>query len=84
MDLGAVELQAVVITDHFLVGTSFTLRFTGEPGVTDWQVMGSPDLPDFMDNRTADSTIHETSPGEYEAATELGILPDHYFMRIER
>jgi len=56
-----------VITDSFLLGTVFTIRFTCGPGVSGWKVMGSSDLHDFGDDKTADSTISEASPGVYAA-----------------
>jgi len=52
--------------------------------LTGWKVKGSNDLQTFSIDKTADSTITETSPGVYEALVELGSLGNRYFLRIER
>jgi len=73
-----------IITSASLEGTTFTLLFTGEAGLTDWKVKGSSDPHGFADDWTANSTISETSPGNYQAVVELGSLSNTYFLRIER
>ena len=60
-----------------------TIHFTAAAGLTNWKVMGSNDLQAFTD-KTADSTITETSPGIYQAMVQVGGVGNKYFMRIAR
>jgi hypothetical protein len=74
----------ILITGCSLDGTDFTIHFTGQAGATDWRVMGSVDLNGFPDDRTAGSSITETSPGIYEVIVDMSDQPERYFLRIER
>jgi hypothetical protein len=74
----------IIITDASLAGTRFTLRFRSAAGLTNWTVMGSSNLQGFTDDRTANSTITEPSPGIYQAVVELGGVGNKYFLRIAR
>lgn len=73
-----------IVTECFKTGTNFTIRFTGEAGVTDWKVKGSSDLFSFPDDKTAESVITETSMGSYEAVVDVSGEPANYYFRIER
>ncbi|MEM9236129.1 MAG: family 20 glycosylhydrolase [Verrucomicrobiota bacterium] len=64
-------------------GTSGTITFTGDPGVTTWKVMGSDDLIDFDTDETSNATVIEISPGLYTATLDFTGYPPSYFLRIE-
>lgn len=74
----------LMITDVSLAGTMLTVHFSGEAGVTGWKVFGSSDLRNFGDDRTAQSTISEATPGNYTAEVGLDGTPPSYFVRIHR
>ena len=87
---GAVRAVFELITPVNIAGVSLNgvirvINFTGAEGVSDWRVMGSEDLVTFPFDRTADSIIIETSPGNYRADVDLSAgSPAAYFVRIER
>lgn len=75
----------IEIFDLRVIDGQISIRFTGEPGVSDWQVKGTADLSEFSDNLTASSELRETStPGIYEAVIQIEDLSNRYFVRIER
>jgi|GEM_PF-1114366 len=81
-----IDLYSIDIHRVQLVGNTYEMSFTSNPGVTNWVVKGA-DLPsDFTIDWTGATTITETSPGRYEARVDLGDnteLPRHHFL-IER
>lgn len=80
-----IPVTPVDITGVSLNGFTLVINFTGAEGVNDWKVMGSADLVTFPLDRTADSIIIETSPGQYRADVNLSAgSPAAYFVRIER
>lgn len=72
------------ITGLEKTATTFTIRFQGAAGRTDWKVTASTDLVTFGIDETASSTITEATPGSYEAVVDLVGKPANYFLRIER
>jgi hypothetical protein len=80
-----IPVTPVHITGVSLNGVILVINFTGVEGVSDWRVMGSADLVTFPFDRSADSIIIETSPGNYRADVDLSAgSPAAYFVRIER
>lgn len=72
------------IVGSSLHGTDFVIRFTGEPGVIDWRLMGSFNLKDFDISLAAETVFTEIAPGEYEAAINVMDKPSRSFFRVER
>jgi hypothetical protein len=79
-----IPLPRTRIVGTELQGSLFSLKFSGEAGVSDWLLKGSNDLNGFPDDLTAGTTLTEPSPGNYEAAVDLSGFPDTYFIRIIR
>ena len=78
------ESPELAITNVSLSGNSLMILFTGEAGASDWKVKGSRQRHSFLDDKTADSAITETSPGHYTAVVNVASTPSKYFVRIER
>ena len=78
------ESSPITITESALMGTDFVIHFTSEAGLTGWKVTGSDNLLNFPNDKTAASTISETSPGVYKAVVDVSGEPGRYFLRIER
>jgi Cadherin domain len=70
------------ITGVSLSGTTLTLDFTGEPGVTNWKIMAGTDLQSFPIDETPGS-ISEGPPGVYQALIDVTGDPPRYFLRVE-
>lgn len=75
--------SAIVITSFTLVDNTATIGFTGEAGVTTWQVKASTDLLSFPIDETPNSTITEGPAGVYSAVVDVTGAPNPYFLRIE-
>ena len=82
LDTSAPTILRVGATD--LVGTNYTARFKGEPGVANWKVKGGTDLSSFPDNLTAASTITESKPGCFLMSVPIiGAAEGAYLLRAE-
>lgn len=66
-------------------GSSLTIEFFSDPGLTGWVIKGSATLQTWPDTLTGVSVITEPTPGSYRAAVNLDGTPSAaYFLRIER
>lgn len=65
------------------VGDRLRIDFTGPPRVSEWRLMGSPDLQSYSDDLTAAAGIIESAPGEYVAEFDVAGKADLYFVRVE-
>ena len=75
----------ITITNTHMSGRTFTIEFTGEPGLTGWRMNGSATLEGFPDDLTAVTTFSEVTPGNYQSVTDLTGYPAfRYFLRIGR
>lgn len=71
------------ITGFAVSGNTATITFTGEAGITTWQVKASTDLLSFPIDKTPDSAITENPAGTYSAEVDITGAPATYFLRIE-
>lgn len=67
-----------------LRGSNFTIHFGGEPGISDWRMLGSEQKKTFADDLTTNTGFSETTPGEYEAVIDISENPLIRFFRVAR
>ncbi|MGK0185663.1 MAG: hypothetical protein ACI9R3_001441, partial [Verrucomicrobiales bacterium] len=74
-------LPNAVVNNVGINGSTYTIEFSGDPGVASWRVTASSDLVHF--DESPPTTISEPSPGHYRAEIEIPSAPDSYFLKIE-
>lgn len=72
------------ITSLEVFGNQISIAFSGETAASGWMIKGTTDLSEFTDDLTPQSTVEETSAGNYSAVIEFESLPHSYFLRVER
>lgn len=64
-------------------GTTHTIEWEGNAGVSDWIVSGGSTLVSFPDDLTSLASINELSPGNYQAVISLpDLAASAYFFQI--